>query len=90
MQRAVKAAAIRCGLDGAVTPHVLRHAYATHAMQQGAYVRDVQVAMGHSSLETTMAYLHTEAGRVESPLECLPAAFQSESSTNASKPCISP
>ena len=71
VQRAVKAAAVRCGLDGLVTPHVLRHAYATHAMRQGAYVRDVQVIMGHSSLETTMGYLHTEAGRVKSPLDNL-------------------
>jgi len=72
VQRAVKAAAVRCGLDGLVTPHVLRHAYATHAMRQGAYVRDVQVIMGHASLETTMRYLHTEAGRVTSPLDNLP------------------
>ena len=77
VQRAVKAAAVRCGLDGLVTPHVLRHAYATHAMRQGAYVRDVQVVMGHASLETTIRYLHTEAGRVTSPLENLPPSSSS-------------
>jgi len=71
VQRAVKSAAQKAGLDGAITPHVLRHAYATHAMQQGAFVRDVQQALGHSHLETTMGYLHAETSRVQSPLETL-------------------
>jgi integrase len=69
VQRAVRAAAATCGLSGVVTPHCFRHAYATHAMQGGAYVRDVQVVMGHASLETTQTYLHAETGRVPSPLE---------------------
>jgi site-specific recombinase XerD len=71
VQRCVKAAAIKAGLEGSVTPHHLRHAYATHAMQAGAYVRDIQTVMGHSHLETTMGYLTAETNRVESPLETL-------------------
>lgn len=71
VQRAVRAAADRCGLAGTISPHHLRHAYATHAMRGGANVRDVQEVMGHASLETTMGYLHAEAGRVQSPLESL-------------------
>jgi site-specific recombinase XerD len=67
VQRAVRVAARRCHLEG-LTPHCLRHGYATHALQGGAFVRDVQVVLGHSHLETTMLYLHTEAGRVASPL----------------------
>jgi len=67
VQRAVRAAAQRCRLEG-LTPHYLRHAYATHALHGGAYVRDLQVVLGHNHLETTMLYLHTEAGRVSSPL----------------------
>lgn len=47
VQRAVRAAAAACGLTGVVTPHCLRHAYATHTMTAGAYPRDVQVVMGH-------------------------------------------
>lgn len=80
VQKAVRWAARKCNLEGAVTPHVLRHAYATHVMQQGAYVRDVQVLLGHNSLETTMQYLHTEAGRVQSPLESLTASLPPPSS----------
>src|SRR5262249_13018671 len=56
VQRAVRDAAHRCGLEG-LTPHYLRHAYATHALHGGAYVRDLQVVLGHSHLETTMLYL---------------------------------
>jgi len=67
VQKAVRYAARQCGLEG-VTPHNLRHAYATHALQNGAFVRDLQVVLGHNSLETTMRYLHAEASRVASPL----------------------
>lgn len=80
VQRAVRAASIKAGIAGLVTPHCLRHAYATHALHAGAYVRDVQQVLGHSSLETTQGYLHAEAGRVASPLDslsptaCTPAA----------------
>ena len=68
VQRAVRDAAARCNLRG-LTPHNLRHAFATHALQDGAFVRDLQVVLGHSHLETTMLYLHAEAGRVASPLK---------------------
>jgi site-specific recombinase XerD len=64
----VKWAAQKCHLEG-LTPHSLRHAYATHALHGGAFVRDVQVVLGHNHLETTMLYLHAEAGRVVSPLQ---------------------
>ena len=62
---------LRAGITGIVTPHHLRHAYATHAVNQGAFVRDVQVVMGHRSLETTMGYLHAESDRVTSPFAML-------------------
>jgi integron integrase len=71
IQRAVRSAAVQCRLAGMVTPHCLRHAYATHALHSGAYVRDVQMVLGHASLETTQGYLHAEAGRVASPLDAL-------------------
>lgn len=73
VQRCVRAAAKTAGLECTITPHCLRHSYATHAMQGGAFVRDVQVVMGHASLETTMGYLHAENGRVRSPLDGEPS-----------------
>jgi len=68
VQRAVKAAAQPLGLD--ITPHHLRHSYATHCLNGGANVRAIQSAMGHKQLETTMGYLHAEALSVRSPLDC--------------------
>ena len=67
VQRAVRAAARPLGLD--ITPHHLRHAYATHCLNGGQNPRAIQQAMGHSQLETTMGYLHAEALAVKSPLE---------------------
>lgn len=61
--------AIRKASGGNIKPHELRHAYATHCLNQGQNPRAIQQAMGHKSLETTMGYLHAEALRVRSPLE---------------------
>ena len=68
---AVRAAAGRAGLGGKVTPHVLRHCYATHAHEAGAPVRNLQEAMGHTQIETTMRYLTPSAAGVRSPLDAL-------------------
>ena len=69
VQRAVRAAAEKVGLAGKVTPHVLRHCYATHAHEAGAPARHLQEAMGHTQLETTMRYLAPSAAGVRSPLD---------------------
>jgi integron integrase len=67
VQRAVREAGKRCGLR--ILPHELRHAYATHCLNRGTNPRAIQEAMGHRSLETTMAYLHVEPLSVASPLD---------------------
>jgi site-specific recombinase XerD len=71
VQKAMREAATRAGLPGALSPHHLRHAWATHAADAGASPRDIQAILGHKSLETTMQYVHPEIERVVSPLECL-------------------
>ena len=71
-QRAVRAAAAKAGIAVRVTPHVLRHSYATHAHASGAPARDLQEVMGHGSLETTMRYLRPSFG-IQSPLDALGA-----------------
>jgi site-specific recombinase XerD len=76
VQRAVRQAASSCSLDG-ISPHLLRHAFATHTLRNGAMVRDVQVVLGHVSLETTMGYVHPEADRVLSPLQTFEPAPES-------------
>jgi integrase len=74
VQRAFTRASARLRLSPALTPHHLRHAYATHCLEDGVNVRALQAAMGHNSLETTMTYLHADALSVESPLDAWTSA----------------
>ena len=75
LNRAIHAAAEDAHLDKRVTMHSLRHAFATHLLEQKVDIRVIQVLLGHKQLETTTVYAHvaTELLRqVISPLEVLP------------------
>jgi site-specific recombinase XerD len=56
--RIVRAAAQRAGISGNVSPHWMRHAHATHALENGAPITLVKETLGHSSMETTARYTH--------------------------------
>ena len=60
--RIVKAAAGRAGLPAGTSPHWLRHAFASHALDHGAPLPLVQAGLGHASVATTTRYLHARPG----------------------------
>lgn len=79
MRNAFRAAAVAAGITKKVTPHVLRHCFATHLLESGVDITVVQSQLGHASLAATQIYAHISVehvGRVKSPLDLLgtPAA----------------
>lgn len=58
IERNIKKYALSCGLSGEITPHALRHSYATHLLANGADLRFIQEVLGHDSIVTTQKYTH--------------------------------
>jgi len=74
---ACREAARRAGIQKRVTPHLLRHSYATHLLEGGADLRTIQVLLGHAKLEHTVIYLHLSQRHLRAatnPLEKMPVS----------------
>ncbi len=74
VQRVVKNTVLKAGIDKRVTPHMLRHSYATHLHDSGMDIRNIQKLLGHSSTKTTEIYTYIskrDISKLKSPLDDL-------------------
>ena len=76
VQWMVQLAGTRAGIKKRVTPHVLRHSFATHLLESGTNIRAIQMMLGHGSLRTTAVYTHVAENLIHETKSPLPGAVR--------------
>ena len=74
IQKIIKNTSKKAGINKKVTPHTLRHSFATHLLEQGTDIRIIQTILGHASLNTTQVYTHISSEqikKVQNPFDLL-------------------
>jgi len=72
VQKAARRAATAIGMDGLITPHCLRHSFATHALSRGNNIKAIADWMGHANINTTSGYIHAHLEEVIPPITSMP------------------
>jgi len=82
VRKVLKKSALKAGITQRVTPHMLRHSYATHLLEDGTDIRYIQQLLGHNDPKTTMIYTHVtnkDLLRIESPLDTAIKSLKNDS-----------